>query len=498
MSNVTTKSQANPSVVVARNRQVIDGEWVESADGQTIPVECPANCQVILDIPRATEADVDRAVRSARSAFEAWKKILPADRGRLLNRIADALEGRGEELARLVSHETGNAIRTQSRPEVAMAVATFRYFAGLGSELKGSTLPFGDSILSYTRREPMGVVAAIIPWNAPISIAAIKIAPALCAGNTMVMKVAEDAPFGVLLIAEVCNEILPRGVLNVITGIGEECGAALARHPMIDKVSFTGSTAVGKNVMAVASARVLPVSLELGGKSPTIVCDDIDDDWAVEGVASAMRFSRQSQSCTAGSRLFVQQSIYERFIERLAKRVGEYVIGDPLSEASDVGSLISAKQFRTVCSYIEDGLSRTDVRLVTGGLPDKDGPLSGGYFTRPTIFASESNQWRLATEEIFGPVLVAIPWKDEAEAIRLANETHYGLAAYVFSKDVSRAIRMAHEVDAGWVQVNQGKGQLLGQPYGGFKQSGLGKECSIESMLESFSRLKTVTVSLEH
>lgn len=498
MSSAAMKSRADDSVVVARNQQLIHGEWVDSSDGRTLLVECPANRRTIVDVPRATEADIDRAVRSARSAFDAWKKVLPSDRGRLLNRIADALEARSEELARLVAHETGNAIRTQSRPEVSVAVAAFRYFAGLGSELKGSTLPLGDTVLSYTRREPMGVVAAIIPWNAPISIAAIKIAPALCVGNAIVLKVAEDAPLGVLLIAEVCNEILPPGVLNVITGLGEECGAALVRHPLIDKISFTGSTSVGKHVMAVASERLLPISLELGGKSPTIVCEDADEDWVVEGVAAAMRFTRQGQSCTAGSRLLVHHSIYERFVERLAKRVEGYVIGDPLSEASEIGSLISARQFETVCSYVKDGMGQRGVRLVTGGLPHTDGPLARGYFTRPTIFASDSNQWRLASEEIFGPVLVAIPWKDDAQAIRLANESHYGLAGYVFSGSASRAIRIAHEIDAGWVQVNQGKGQVFGQPYGGFKQSGLGKECSIESMLESFSRLKTVTVSLEH
>jgi betaine-aldehyde dehydrogenase len=490
-------SQANPSVKVARTQQLIGGEWVDAADGRTIAVECPANRQTIAHTPRSSEVDVDRAVMAAAKAFESWKNVLPSERGRLLYKIADALEPRIEELARLVAHETGNAIRTQARPEATMTVEGIRYFAGLGSELKGETLPYGDGILSYTRREPLGVIAAIIPWNAPVSIAANKIAPALIAGNTLVLKVAEDAPLGVLLLAEICNEILPPGVVNVITGYGAEAGAALVAHPMINKVSFTGSSAVGKNVLVNVAERVLPVSLELGGKSPAIVFEDANEDWAVEGAAGAMRFTRQSQSCTAGSRLFLHESIYESFVDKLATRVEKYVIGDPLSEESDMGTLISGKQFKTVTGYIEDGLAQEDVLLKVGGMPPTDGPLSEGYYTKPTIFTSTSNTWRLAREEIFGPVLVAIPFSDEDEVVRMANQSHYGLAGYVFSKDATRAIRVAHKIDSGWIQVNQGKGQLFGQPYGGFKTSGLGKESSLGSVLESFSRLKTVTVNLD-
>ena len=490
-------SKHDLGVRIAERRQLIAGDWVESSDGRTLDVENPATKQVIASVPRSTADDVDRAVQAARDAFPAWKAVSVADRSRLFHQIADALESRVEELARLVAHETGNAVRTQTRPEAQMAVAGFRYFAGVLPELKGATLPFGDNLLSYTRREPVGVVGAIIPWNAPISIAVNKIAPALCAGNTLVLKAAEDAPFGVLLIAEICNRFLPKGVINVLVGLGEECGAAIAAHPRIDKLSFTGSTSVGKLIMAAAAKRIVPVSLELGGKSPAIVYEDADADWAVEGVASAMRFTRQSQSCTAGSRLFVHQKIYDRFLDKLTTLVGKYRIGDPLDEATDMGSLISRKQYETVTGYIADGLDSTAATLVTGGLPPSEGPLSKGYFTRPTIFASTSNAWRLAQEEIFGPVLVAIPWSDEEEVIRWANESHYGLAGYVFSGNGSRGLKTAHRLDAGWVQVNQGKGQLFGQPYGGFKESGLGKECAIESMLDSFTRLKNVTLNLD-
>jgi acyl-CoA reductase-like NAD-dependent aldehyde dehydrogenase len=490
-------SDADPSVQLGPTLQLIGGRWVESRDGRTIPVECPADKQVIAHTPRSGAADVEDAVGAARAAFPAWGRTTPSDRARALLRIADAIEARLEVLARIIAHETGNAIRLQARPEAQTCANVFRYYGGLGGELKGDTLPLGEQILSYTRREPIGVVGAIVPWNAPVSLASVKIAPAVCAGNTVVLKAAEDAPFGVLWLAELCNEFLPPGVVNVVTGLGPECGAALAAHPGIDKLSFTGSTAVGKGIMATAAERVVPVSLELGGKSPAIVCDDADAQWAVEGVASAMRFTRQSQSCTAGSRLFVHERIYDSFVQKLVDHVQAYRIGDPLDEATDMGSLISGKQFERVCGYIRDGLAQPGVELLTGGLPPETGPLSRGYFTVPTLFRSPSNDWRLAREEIFGPVLVAIPWRDEDEVLRMANDSHYGLAGYVFSRDTARAIRIAHRLDAGWIQVNQGKGQIMGQPYGGFKQSGLGKEMSLDSMLEGFSRLKTVTVNLE-
>lgn len=494
---MTKRSAANETVVLGPVQMLIGGQWVEAADGRRIDVESPATKQVMASTPRAGASDVDRAVKAAAQAFPAWKRVTPADRGKLLLKVADALEARAEALGRLIAHETGNALRTQARPEAKSCANVFRYFGGLGGELKGETLPLGDDILCYTRREPLGVVGAVVPWNAPAQLASIKIAPALCAGNTLVLKVAEDAPFAVLLIAEICNEHLPPGVLNVITGLGAECGAALAAHPGVDKLSFTGSTAVGKGIMAEAANRIVPVSLELGGKSPVILCEDADEDWVIEGIASAMRFSRQSQSCTAGSRLFVHRKVRDRVFDGLVKLVSSYRIGDPLDEATDMGSLINRKQFTRVCDYISEGLDTSGVTLVTGGLPPQEGPLSQGYYTVPTLFESGSNDWRLAREEIFGPVLVAIPWDDEAEVLRMANASHYGLAGYVFSKNTARAIRLGHQIDSGWIQINQGKGQILGQPYGGFKQSGLGKEFALHSMLESFSRLKTMTVNLD-
>lgn len=489
--------QTRPSTEQAGHaHMLIAGEWVDSTSGETLDVENPGKRERIADIPRGGAADVARAVEAATQAFPAWSRMPPRARGRLLLRIAETLEARSEELARTIALETGNALRSQARPEAALASDIFRYFGGLAGELKGETIPLGEHVLSYTRREPIGVVGAIIPWNAPVLLGALKIAPALCAGNTLVLKAAEDAPLGVLLMAEVCQEFLPPGVLNVLTGLGEECGAALAQHPAIRKLSFTGSTEVGKLIMRAAADRIVPVSLELGGKSPSIVYPDADEDWVVDGVIAGMRFTRQSQSCTAGSRLFLHADIFDNFLDRLRTKTQALKLGDPLDETTDIGAIINDKQFRKVCAYVDEGLKRKDARLVFGGLPPKDGPLSEGYFAIPTVFAGDSNDWRLAREEIFGPVLVAIPWRDEAEAIRMANDSHYGLAAYVWTHDIGSGLRAAHAIESGWVQVNQGLGQQPGHSYGGYKQSGIGREFSLEGMLDSFTQRKNVTVNL--
>lgn len=479
------------------HQMLVAGQWVDALDGQLIEVENPGRRTIFATVPRAQQADLDLAVEAASTAFHNWRLVAPRDRGKLLLEIATRLESTLEPMAQTIAMETGNAIRTQARPEAGAAADIFRYFGGLASELKGEQIPINENMLSYSRREPIGVVGAIIPWNAPVLLAALKIAPALCAGNTMVLKAAEDAPLGVLLIAKACHDILPAGVLNVLTGYGHECGAALAAHPAIRKLSFTGSTAVGKSIMQAASDRIAPVSLELGGKSPSIVYPDANEDWVVDGIISAMRFTRQSQSCTAGSRLFLHTDIFDDFLEKLSAKATSLKIGDPLDEATDMGAIINQKQFSRVCSYIEEGINLPDAHLVTGGMPYTTGPLSEGYFARPTIFAEADNNWRLSREEIFGPVLMAIRWNDEQEVIQMANNSHYGLAAFVWSRDIGQALRTAHHVEAGWVQVNQGIGQLPGQSYGGVKQSGIGREYSLESMLDSFTQKKSVTVNLD-
>jgi acyl-CoA reductase-like NAD-dependent aldehyde dehydrogenase len=480
-----------------RHLMLIGGKPAESSDGRYIDIENPANRTVIGEVPRATDADVDRAVRTAATAFETWRLVAPRDRGRALLKIADAVEAEVESIAHTVALETGNAIRTQARPEVKSTADVLRYFGGVVSELKGETVPLGEHVLSYTRREPIGVVGGIVPWNAPVILGTLKIAMSVAAGNTLVLKAAEDAPLGLLRVAELCNEHLPPGVVNLLTGFGEECGAALARHPLVRKLSFTGSTEVGKLIMHAAADRIVPVSLELGGKSPAIVFPDADEARTVDGVISGMRVTRQGQSCTAGSRLFLHRSIFDSFLTKLAATLTTLKIGDPVDEATDMGAIINRKQFDRVCSYIEDGLGQQDARLVLGGLPPTAGPLAQGYFVQPTVFAEVRNDWRIAREEIFGPVMVAIPWEDEADAIRMSNDSHYGLAAYVWTHDIAKALRTAHAIESGWIQINQGLGQFPGHSYGGFKQSGIGREYSLEGMLDSFTQRKSVTVNLQ-
>jgi betaine-aldehyde dehydrogenase len=483
---------------VGYQRMLINGEWVESLGGQSIPVENPGRKGTIVgEVPRGKTEDVERAVLSAFRAFETWKKVSPRDRGRSMISIGEAIEVRAEEIAKIIALETGNAIRTQSRPEAMLAADIFRYFGGVASEIKGEIVPLGENLLSYSRREPIGVVGGIIPWNSPVGLAALKIAMAITAGNTLVLKPSSEAPLAVLAMARICSEFLPPGALNVVTGTGSECGIPLAKNPLVRKLSFTGSREIGKTIMEAGAERIMPVTLELGGKSPQIVFPDADEQQAVEGVFLAMRFTRQGQSCTAGSRLFLHESIYDSFLEKLVKKLKSIKIGAPLDESTDMGAIINETQFEKVCSFVKEGLRQKGAILLTGGLPPSEGPLAQGYFMEPTIIGNVSNEWRIAREEIFGPVLVAIPWKEEEEAIRMANESHYGLAAFVWTHDIGKALRTAHQIESGWVQVNQGVGIVPGQSYGGFKQSGFGREYSLEGMLESFTQRKSITVNLQ-
>ncbi|HHU10063.1 MAG TPA: aldehyde dehydrogenase family protein [Intrasporangiaceae bacterium] len=479
---------------------LIGGEWVAAADDSWTEVTCPSRDGMVLArVPDGKAADVDRAVQAAAAAQPAWAGLHFKDRQAALLKIADAIEASAEEFSRLTAQDTGNAIRTQARPETATLIALFRYFGGIAGEFKGRTLPAGDDQLQYTRLQPLGVVGAILPWNSPLMIAAMKLPAALATGNALVVKPAEDAPLTILKLAQVCSEFLPAGVLNVVTGLGETAGEAISQHPGIAKVSFTGSSQVGRHVAGVAGKRLAHVSLELGGKSPNIVFPSAATPERIEATAEgallAMRFTRQGQSCTAGSRLFVHESVFDEFVEVLAEKVKALKVGDPLEEETDMGTIINETQYRQVCDYVEEGKQQEGVRVVLDGSGYKPEGLEG-FYQGPTILANVDNSWRIAREEVFGPVLVAIPWSDVDDVVAQANDSHYGLAAFVWSQDLNEAIETAHRIDSGWVQVNQGGGQVIGQSYGGFKQSGIGREFSLEGAIESFTQTKQINIKL--
>ena len=497
----TTHTAPGATVTTVPDRpMLIDGQWVAALDGEWSEVPSPGRRGTILArVPVGRPADADRAVSAARAAFPAWRALHFKDRQKAILRIADALEEHAEELALLTAADTGNALRTQARPESQSLVNLFRYFGGVAGEFKGAVLPAGDDQLQYTRREPLGVVAGILPWNSPLMIAGMKTPASLAAGNTLVLKTAQEAPLTVLRMAEIASEFLPDGVLNVVTGRGSDIGEALLVHPGVDKVSFTGSTTIGRRVGEVTGRRLAHVSLELGGKSPNIVFADSATqeriDATAAGVLTAMRFTRQGQSCTAGSRLFVHADVYDEFLAALVDKVKQLKVGDPLDEATDMGSIISQKQFDSVQGYIDEGKAQPGVQVALDG-SDQVPPGLDGFYQGPTILAGVDNTWRIAQEEIFGPVLVAIPWRDRDEVIAMANDSHFGLGAYIWTQNLTDALDTAHRVESGWIQVNQGGGQVIGQSYGGYKTSGIGREFSLEGALESFTQIKQINVKL--
>ncbi len=490
----------NTDVAISEHPMLIGGAWVAGVAGRWTDVYSPSRRDTVIGrVPAGDVADVDRAVEAARKAYPAWRDLHFKERQLALLRIADALAVHAEELAVLTATDTGNALRPQARPESQTLVNLFRYFGGVAGEFKGTVLPAGHDQLQYTRREPLGVVAAILPWNSPLMIAGMKVPAALAAGNTVILKPAADAPLTILRMAEIAADFLPPGVLSVVTGKGSVVGEALLTHPGVDKVSFTGSTEVGRRVAEVTGARLAHTSLELGGKSPTIVFPDAAAtdriDSTADGVLLGMRFTRQGQSCTAGSRLFIHDSVYDEVLNVVARKAAALKVGDPLDETTDMGAIINASQHRQIKSYIADGRAQPGVRVVLDGADYEPEGLDG-YYQAPTIFGGVENSWRIAREEIFGPVLVAIPWSDRDEVIRMANDSHYGLAAFIWSQNLTDALDTAHRIDSGWVQVNQGGGQVIGQSYGGYKASGSGREFSIEGAIEGFTQTKQINVKL--
>ena len=473
----------------------IGGRYVPARSGKTFAIVNPATG---IEVARAAEgdaADVNAAVADAAQAQKAWAKMPSRKRGALVSQCAAVLKDHVEELARLIALETGKALRTESRVEAQVVADIFEFYGGLGGELKGETVPFAPNVLSVTVREPLGVVGAIIPWNVPMLLMALKVAPALVAGNTVVVKSAEEAPLAVLRICELMNRVLPPGCFNMLSGFGPECGAPLVEHPDVRKVTFTGSVEVGRIVAKAASQKLIPVTLELGGKSPMIVFADCDFDKTVMGAITSMRFTRQGQSCTAASRIYVERPIFDRFIEALAAKVDAMVMGDPLDEATDIGTIISTDQFDKVSGFIAEGMATPGATGRPASAMPTDPTLAKGLFIRPHIFSNLPNDSRLVQQEIFGPVTCVFPFDDAEAVLAAANGTEYGLAASLWTNNLRLGLDLAHRLEAGLVQVNQNLVVQANLSYGGVKSSGLGKEASLESMLEHFTHKKTIMVN---
>ena len=491
------------ATTIAAERQApgqlfIGGQWVDAQSGATFETVHPATGEPIARVAEAGEADVDAAVRAARRAFaetgaRSWGGLDAADRGTLLWRIADMLERRQDELARLEVLDNGKPLR-EARIDIREAVDAFRYYAGWCTKLQGDTIPVRGNVLNYTLREPVGVVGAIIPWNFPLLMAAWKVAPALACANTVVLKPAEQTPLSALELAAAAQEVgLPAGVLNVVTGFGETAGAALVRHPDVDKIAFTGSTEVGRTIMREAAGTLKKVSLELGGKSPNIVFADADLDAAARGAFAAI-FYNAGQACTAGSRLLVQQEIHDALLDKLVERARKLQPGDPLDPGTRLGPMVSQEQLDRVLNYIERGRAEGARVVAGGGRADYAGERRG-YWVEPTIFAGVAPDHTIAREEIFGPVLAVLPFADEEQAVTLANDTIYGLAAGVWTRDLKRAHRMARRIHAGTVWVNTYHPLDAASPFGGYKQSGFGRELGA-SALDLYTQTKSVWIDL--
>lgn len=474
----------------------IGGSLTPARSGRTFDVINPATGAVVAQAAQGDADDVDVAVAAAAKAQPAWAKMVARQRGKLVADCGRLLADHVEELGRLVALETGKALRTESRVEASVLADMFVYYGGLASELKGETVPFNPDMLTMTIREPIGVVGAIIPWNVPLLLMALKIAPALVAGNAVVIKSAEEAPLTALRVIQLINQILPPGLVNILSGFGPECGAPLVAHPKVGKVTFTGSVETGRIVYKTAAEKLIPVTLELGGKSPMIVMGDADIDRAVGGAIIGMRFTRQGQSCTASSRIYVHDSIHDEFVARLKAKVDAMKMGDPLDESTDIGTIISPDQYEKVRSYIRMGLESPGAKAHACSAMPTDPRLSKGLFVQPVIFTEISPDARPAREEIFGPVACVFRFKDYEEAIERANDSEYGLAATIWTRDLRTALDATRRLEAGFVQVNQ---NLVVQPmlsYGGMKSSGLGREASLESMLEHFTHKKTVIINM--
>jgi acyl-CoA reductase-like NAD-dependent aldehyde dehydrogenase len=495
---MTTEERASAAdkAAPATLRMMIGGESVDAADGQTFDVVNPATAAVIATAPLGGREDVDRAVAAARKAFDdrkGWANWAAGKRGRTLAKFASLLKQHSEELAQLETLNVGKPIGS-SRGEVVGASLVFDYYAGAANKVFGQTIPVSKPGIDLTLREPIGVVGLIVPWNFPILMASWKVAPALAAGNTAILKPASYSPMTAIRLGELALEAgIPAGVLNVVTGPGGTAGASLAAHPGVGKVAFTGETTTGQEIMRLAANNVKKVSLELGGKSPNIVFADADlERFAKESPSSV--FDNCGQDCCARSRILVERSVHDEVVELFAAATRNVKVGDPLDDATEVGTLVSAKQRDRVQEYIEIGLAE-GASIVAGGTAPDDPALAGGAYLLPTIFDGVSNDMRIAREEIFGPVVSVIPFDTEEEALRLANATQYGLSGSVWSRDIGKALRTARGLQAGVISVNSNSSVHTEAPFGGYKMSGIGRELGM-SALDLYTETKNVFIDL--
>jgi phenylacetaldehyde dehydrogenase len=481
-----------------RGKILINNKWTDSASGKTFQTFNPATGEVLATLAEGDKEDINRAVAAARKAFETgpWRKMTSSERGRIIWKIADLLEQHTEEFATLESLDNGKPISVARVADVPLAVDLFRYMAGWATKLEGNTIPIsvpyapGAKFLAYTMKEPIGVVGQIIPWNFPLLMAAWKLGPALAAGCCIVLKPAEQTPLSALRLAELAVEAgLPEGVLNVVTGFGETTGAPLAAHPDVDKVAFTGSTEVGKLILQAAAGNLKKVTLELGGKSPNVVYADSDLSKAIPGASSAIFFNH-GQCCCAGSRLFVEKSVFDKVVDGVAEHASKIKVGPGLDPDTQMGPLVSDEQLSRVCSFLESG--RTEgAKAVVGGKRKGD----RGYFVEPTVLVNTKPNMKVVQEEIFGPVVTAIPFDDPSDLITQANDTMYGLAAGIWTKDISKAHRTAEKLKAGTVWINCYNIFDAALPFGGYKQSGWGREMGHDAV-DLYTEKKAVCTML--
>lgn len=472
---------------------LIDGQWVEAENHATFETHNPANNELLAVCADASASDVDKAVNAAQKAFETWSKTSPQERSAFLLKAADLIDTHAKELAEIETRDNGKPLRETTLVDVPLSSDHFRYFAGCLRAEEGSAVMIDDNTLSIVMHEPIGVVGQIIPWNFPLLMAAWKIAPALAAGNTLVIKPSSTTPLSILYLGKLLNEILPAGVVNIITGRGAQSGQAMLDHPGFAKLAFTGSTEVGYSVAKAAANRLIPATLELGGKSANIYFDDCQMDKAIEGAQIGILFN-QGQVCCAGSRIFVQEGIYDEFVEILAQAFKSVKVGDPMCMQTQMGSQINQKQLQKILSYVDIGKSE-GARVLTGGEAAEVEGCAGGAFMQPTLLVDVTNDMRVAQEEIFGPVAVVIKFKTEEEVIAMANDSEYGLGGAVWTRDINRALRVAKAVRTGRIWVNTYNELPAHTPFGGYKKSGIGRETH-KMMLAHYSQTKNIYISL--